>query len=111
MYLSKITMKVGEARLYTIDYSEWLNKEKEEEVLSVEVAISPPTVPGLQVTASVIEPLQQPATVGLLIEGGVADTDYVVSVKMTTVVSTLIGDINQIRDDCLSVSITEGCDA
>ena len=104
MFLTKISMKLGEAKLYTIDYSDWL--QDGETVTGAVTTIDNTTVPPLDITSAILDTNEQ---VALLFEGGTAGSTYIVSVIATTTITLPGGDVNQTRIDCIEVEIAGGC--
>lgn len=102
--LAKLKIKPGEARLRTIDYTDWL-QEGETITAAVLDDVSPVTVPPLSVVVDVINTTQ----VSLYILNGLADSEYSVSVRATTVITLPSGAVNQQRIDCIGVEITGSC--
>lgn len=106
MLLTQIRLKAGESRLYTIDYSAWL---QEGETLSVvRATVDPVTVPTLGVIAQVLDATR----VSVLFSDGLAGTEYVVSIEVdTTVTLPNVGNTGQTRVDCIALVIEEACAA
>lgn len=106
MLLSQIYMPLGDSRLRTIDYSQWL--QEGESVASVISQVTPVTTPALTVVAQVLSTTE----VSILVSDGAADETYAVEIEITTDVTLPnVGNTGQTKSDCIGVTTQEVCTA
>lgn len=107
--LANIKLKLGAVKLYTVDYSKWL--QDTETLTSSVPSVSPTTTPPLTVTADVVQPDQK--KVSLVVSGGVAGTDYQIDLVTSSNIPASGGNsaINQTDPQCIGVSVEENCAA
>ena len=98
MILDRVEQQVTEAKIYTIDYSQWLASG--EEITDVTTTVDPVgTTPDLVANAVVAT---SKIAIELTVSGGEALISYTVSMNVTT-------DKGQIKTDCLVFSIYTTC--
>jgi len=107
--LAKINLKQGAYKLYSVDYTNWL--QSTETLTGVIATVSPATVPPLEVIASVVLPDSK--KLSFVVGGGLAGTDYEVTLTTSTTIPAANGnaEINQVDPQCIGVSVEEVCPA
>lgn len=105
MNLGSTELIVGEDKLVTVNYEQWLRTN--ETLLATSASVSPTTSPPLTVIASVADT----KNITVLVSGGMGTTNYVVTVVTTTLIDQAPDpSINQTKIDCFGVEATGGCD-
>jgi hypothetical protein len=103
MLLARKTIGPLDSRTYTIDYSRWLLDG--EVLLTVTPSVVPTTDPTFDATAAV-----DGATITVLVTGGVEDTEYTVSLLITTELSD--GNVpSRTQVDCLAFLVVPSCES
>lgn len=97
MIIARYTQGDGETKIYEIDYSEWLTPG---ETLTSSNAVpdlvtTPPLLTSTTLTLSI-------TSVNLTVSGGLADSDYIVKVTVST-------SNGQIKEDCVEFSVRDAC--
>lgn len=98
MIVARYTQTPDEVKAYKLDYTSWLDTG--ETIASVSAVTTTVTSPALGVLSGVLASLTD---VSVTVSGGVADSDYVVKVTVTT-------SANQVKEDCLEFEVRAACE-